>query len=151
MATRSEEAVNPSEACVALVKASEGCRLTAYRDSVGVWTIGYGHTRGVREGQAITQDEADALLVDDLDLAATQVRGMVTVPLTQGQFDALCDFVFNLGAGRLRDSTLLRLLNQGRYQDAAAQFRFWVMAGGKPLPGLVTRRAAERALFEGTV
>lgn len=142
--------MNPSPACVDLVKASEGCRLTAYRDSVGVWTIGYGHTRGVRQGQTITQDEADALLLDDLDLAAAQVRGMVTVPLTQGQFDALCDFVFNLGAGRLRDSTLLRLLNQGRYGEAAGQFKFWVMAGGKPLPGLVTRRAAERALFEGS-
>lgn len=142
--------MNPSPACVALVKVSEGCRLTAYRDSVGVWTIGYGHTRGVRQGQTITQDEAEALLLDDLDLAAAQVRGMVTVPLTQGQFDALCDFVFNLGAGRLRDSTLLRLLNQGRYGEAAVQFKFWVMAGGKPLPGLVTRRAAERALFEGS-
>lgn len=142
--------MQPSPACVALVKASEGCRLTAYRDSVGVWTIGYGHTRGVRQSQTITQDEADALLLDDLDLAAAQVRGMVTVPLTQGQFDALCDFVFNLGAGRLRDSTLLRLLNQGRYAEAAAQFKFWVMSGGHPLPGLVTRRAADRATFEGT-
>ena len=143
--------MTPSDACVALVKASEGCQLTAYRCPAGVLTIGYGHARGVKEGQTITQDEADALLLDDLDLAATQVRGMVTVPLAQCQFDALVDFVFNLGAGRLRDSTLLRLLNQGRYGEAAAQFKFWVLAGGHPLPGLVKRRAAERALFEGSV
>lgn len=142
--------MTPSDACIDLVKASEGCKLTAYRCPAGIWTIGYGHTRGVRQGQTITQDEADALLLDDLELAAAQVRGMVTVPLTQGMFDALVDFVFNLGAGRLRDSTLLRLLNQSRYAEAAAQFKFWVMSGGHALPGLVTRRAAERALFEGT-
>jgi lysozyme len=142
--------VNPSQACVDLVKASEGCRLTAYRDSVGILTIGYGSTGGIKPGQTITQAEAEAMLVDDLDAAAEAVHKLVTVLLTQGQFDALCDFVFNLGEGRLRDSTLLRLLNQGKYGEAAAQFRFWVMAGGHPLPGLVKRRAAERALFEGT-
>jgi len=141
--------VNPSQACIDLVKASEGCRLTAYRDSVGILTIGYGSTGGIKPGQTITQAEAEAMLVDDLDAAAEAVHKLVTVPLTQGQFDALCDFVFNLGEGRLRDSTLLRLLNQGKYGEAAAQFRFWVMAGGHPLPGLVKRRAAERALFEG--
>lgn len=138
----------PSDACIALVKSSEGCRLTAYRDSASVLTIGFGHARGVREGQTITQAQADALLLDDLDAAAAQVEAMVTVPLTQGQFDALVSFCYNLGAGRLRDSTLLRLLNQSRYQEAAAQFRFWVMAAGQVLPGLVTRRKAERALFE---
>lgn len=142
--------LHPSQACIDLVKASEGCRLTAYRDSVGVLTIGYGSTGGIKEGQTITQEQAEAMLVDDLDAAAEAVRKLVTVPLNQGQFDALCDFVFNLGEGRLRDSTLLRLLNQGRYGEAAAQFRFWVMAGGHPLPGLVKRRAAERAMFEGT-
>lgn len=140
--------MQPSQACVDLVKSSEGCRLTAYRDSTGLLTIGWGSTGGITEGQTITQDQADAMLLDDIDAAAEQVTAMVTVPLVQGQFDALTDFVYNLGAGRLRDSTLLRLLNQGNYQGAAAQFQYWVMAGGKPLPGLVTRRAAERALFE---
>ena len=142
--------MNPSEACIQLVKQSEGCRLTAYRDVASVLTIGYGSTGGIHEGQTITQEQADALLIDDLDAAADAVRSMVAVSLTQGQFDALCDFVFNLGAGRLRDSTLLRLLNQGKYGEAAAQFHFWVMAGGHPLPGLVIRRAKERAMFEGT-
>ncbi len=142
--------LRPSQACIDLVKASEGCRLTAYRDSVGVLTIGYGSTGGIKEGQTITQEQAEEMLVDDLDAAAEGVRKLVTVPLNQGQFDALCDFVFNLGEGRLRESTLLRRLNAGLYQQAAAQFQFWVMAGGKQLPGLVKRRAAERAMFEGT-
>lgn len=141
--------MQPSQNAVDLIKASEGLRLTAYRDSAGILTIGYGSTGGIKPGQRITPEQAEAMLVDDLDEAADAVRKLVTVPLTQGQFDALCSFVFNLGAGRLRDSTLLRLLNQGKYGEAAAQFRFWVMAGGKPLPGLVKRRAAERALFDG--
>lgn len=141
--------MQPSQAAIDLIKAYEGLRLTAYRDSVGVLTIGYGSTGGIKPGQTITPEQAEAMLVDDLDEAAEAVRQLVTVPLTQGQFDALCSFVFNLGAGRLRDSTLLRLLNQRKYGEAAAQFRFWVMAGGQPLPGLVKRRAAERALFEG--
>ena len=142
--------MQPSQACIDLVKSSEGCRLTAYRDSVGVLTIGYGSTGGITEGQTITQEQADAMLVDDLSASAEQVTALVMVPLTQGQFDSLCDFVFNLGAGRLRESTLLRLLNACQYAAAAEQFHLWVMAGGHPLPGLVTRRAAERAMFEGT-
>lgn len=142
--------MKPSQACTDLVKASEGLRLTAYRDSAGILTIGYGSTGGIKSGQTITRGQAEEMLVDDLDEAADAVRKLVTVPLTQGQFDALVSFTFNLGAGRLRDSTLLRLLNQGRYGEAAAQFRFWVMAGGQQLPGLVKRRAAERALFESS-
>ena len=139
----------PSQACIDLVKASEGCRLTAYRDAVGVLTIGYGSTGGITDGQTITQEQADALLLDDLDAAADAVRSMVTVSLTQGQFDALTSFCFNLGAGRLRDSTLLRLLNEGKYDQAANQFQYWTLAGGVRLPGLVKRRAAERSLYLG--
>jgi lysozyme len=141
--------MSPSDACIALVKASEGCRLTAYRDPASILTIGYGSTGGIHQGQTITQEQADAMLLDDLEDAAQQVSRLVTVPLTQGQFDSLVDFCFNLGAGRFRDSTLLRLLNQGNYQGASAQFGFWVLSGGEPLPGLVKRRAAERALFDG--
>lgn len=141
--------MKPSQACIDLVKASEGLRLQAYRDSGGKPTIGYGHTAGVKMGQTITEAEAEQLLVDDLDDAADGVRRLVTVSLKQGQFDALCDFVFNLGAGRLMGSTLLRVLNRGDYGAAAVQFKFWVMGGGEVLPGLVKRRAAERALFEG--
>lgn len=139
--------MKPSQAAINLVKASEGLRLEAYQDAGGVWTIGYGHTRDVQPGMVITEHQADVMLLSDLDDAARDVESMVTVPLTQGQFDALCDFVFNLGERDLERSTLLRLLNAGNYQAAANQFRVWVMDGGKVLPGLVKRRAAERELF----
>lgn len=140
--------MEPSQACIDLVKASEGCRLTAYRDVAGILTIGYGSTGGIKDGQTISQDEAETMLRSDLDEAAEQVSALVTVPLTQGQFDALTDFVFNLGAGRFRDSTLLRLLNQGKYAQASAQFPIWILAAGAPQPGLIKRRAAERKLFD---
>ena len=137
----------PSQAAIDLVKASEGLRLEAYQDAGGVWTIGYGHTRDVQPGDVITQQQADDFLQADLAEAAEAVASLVKVPLNQGQFDALCDFVFNLGEGDLERSTLLRLLNAGNYQAAAQQFRVWVMAAGEVLPGLVKRRAAERDLF----
>jgi lysozyme len=89
------------------------------------------------------------MLLDDLEDAAQQVSRLVTVPLTQGQFDSLVDFCFNLGAGRLRDSTLLRLLNQGNYDAAANQFQYWTLAGGTSQPGLVKRRLAEKNLYLG--
>lgn len=138
----------PSQQAVNLVKASEGCRLTAYTDSVGVLTIGYGHTGGVRPGQTITQEQADAFLVHDLATAAAAVSRHVVVPLNQNQFDALTSFVFNLGEGALERSTLLKLLNQRNYQAAAAQFPVWCMADGQALRGLIERRAKERTLFE---
>ena len=140
--------IAPSDACLALVKASEGCRLTAYRDLANVLTIGYGHTHGVTEGQTITQAQADAMLLEDVDDAWTQVSGMLTVEITQGECDALTDFCFNLGAGRLRNSTLLRLLNAGNVGGASQQFKYWVFANGMPQKGLITRRAAEKALFD---
>jgi lysozyme len=139
--------MTPSQDAIALVKTSEGLRLQAYQDSGGVWTIGYGHTEGVTAGQVITAAEADALLQTDLSEAGDEVESLVRVPLTQGQFDALTDFVFNLGAEALKRSTLLMLLNVGNYAAAANQFRVWVLDAGAVQPGLVTRRAAERALF----
>lgn len=139
--------MQPSQAAIDLVKASEGLRLQTYRDAVGKLTIGYGHTAGVRGTQSITEAEAEQILDEDLADAAEQVRKLVTVPLTQGQFDALCDFVFNLGAGRLRDSTLLRVLNKGDHGAAGAQLKYWIMAGGVALPGLIKRRDAELALW----
>lgn len=138
----------PSQNAIQLVKASEGVRLTAYQDSSGVWTIGYGHTANVVEGQTITQAQANNLLMLDLATAADAVNRLVTVPLTQNQFDALVDFVFNEGEGNFARSTLFKLLNQRNYQAAAAQLPMWCMASGEVLAGLVTRRAAERALFE---
>lgn len=133
-----------------LLKDSEGCELTAYRDAAGVLTIGYGDTGDVVEGQTITEEEAEARLASRLPYFERSVEGMVKVPLSQGQFDALVDFVYNLGSEALRASTLLRKLNAGDYAGAAAEFPRWVRAGSAVLPGLVKRRAAERAMFEGS-
>ena len=132
-----------------LIKSFEGLRLSAYKDVVGVVTIGYGTTSGVKMGDTITKERAEDLLRADVKRFEDQVLRLVKVPLTQGQFDALVSFTYNLGAANLGNSTLLRLLNAGDYKGAAAQFDRWTKAGGKELPGLVKRRAAERALFEG--
>lgn len=131
-----------------LIKSFEGLRLSAYKDVVGVVTIGYGTTSGVKMGDTITKERAEELLREDVARFEAQVLRLVKVPLTQGQHDALVSFVYNLGAGNLSNSTLLRLLNAGDYAGAAAQFDRWNKAGGKVLAGLVRRRAAERALFE---
>ena len=137
-----------SKAGLDLIKQFEGLYLKAYRCPAGVPTIGYGHTAGVAMGQTITQQQADDYLRRDVRQFERAVARLVTVPLTQGQFDALVSFAFNLGEGALAQSTLLRLLNAGDYAGAAAQFERWNKAGGRVLPGLVRRRAAERALFE---
>lgn len=129
------------------IKQAEGCSLTAYLDSVKVPTIGVGHTRGVKLGDTCTDEQADQYLLDDLESVYNDIEALVEVPLTQGQFDALCSFVFNLGGPALRGSTLLKLLNAGNYDAARAQFGKWVKAGGETLPGLVKRRAAEAAMF----
>lgn len=133
-----------------LIKGFEGLRLNAYQDSAGVWTIGYGHTGGVRPGDRITQAEAEAYLRQDTGWAQQAVRDLVRVPLSQGQFDALTSFTFNLGRGALEGSTLLRKLNAGDYAGAQAEFGRWVHAGGEVLQGLVRRRAAEGDLFGGS-
>ncbi|MFG3451150.1 lysozyme [Stutzerimonas stutzeri] len=131
-----------------LIKSFEGLRLSAYRCPADIPTIGYGTTAGVKMGDTITKERAEELLREDVARFESQVLRLVKVPLTQGQHDALVSFVYNLGAGNLSNSTLLRLLNAGDYAGAAAQFDRWNKAGGKVLAGLVRRRAAERALFE---
>ncbi|WP_442323775.1 lysozyme [Cernens ardua] len=130
-----------------LVENAEGLHLRAYQDGVGVWTIGYGHTRGVRPGMVITAADAQAYLRSDLNAAERAVNTLVTVDINQNQFDALVDFTFNLGAGALAGSTLLRRLNDGDYDGAADEFGLWVHAGRKIELGLVKRRSAEKALF----
>lgn len=137
-----------SEEGLGLIRHFEGCKLEAYQDSVGVWTIGYGHTVGVREGTTCTEDEAEQYLREDIKRVETCVDKSVSADLTQGEFDSLCSFAFNLGCTALRNSTLLRLVNDGRMDEAAEQFRRWTHAGGRELPGLVTRRQAERELFD---
>lgn len=143
------ETMHISETGLALIRQFEGLRLSAYRCPAGIPTIGYGSTAGVKMGQSITAERAEQLLREDVRQFEAAVSRLVKVPLTQGQFDALTSFAFNLGAKALEKSTLLRLLNAGDYSGAAAQFDRWVYASGKKLSGLVKRRAAERALFEG--
>ena len=132
------------------IKQAEGCRLAAYLDSVGVPTVGYGHTLDVHGGMRITQQEADDFLREDLRSVYACIRAYVTVPLSQGQFDALCSFIFNLGCGAFRKSTLLRMLNAGDYEGAEGQFGRWVHAGDSILAGLVKRRAGEAEMFSET-
>lgn len=130
-----------------LVKRFEGLELKAYRDSVGILTIGYGHTHAVKVGDVITDEQADIFLREDLQVAELTVNTNVKVKLTQGQFDALVSFVFNLGSGNFVKSTLIKKLNAGDYAGATDEFGKWVNAGGKKLSGLVKRRAAEREVF----
>ena len=137
-----------SQEGVNLIKHFEGCRLEAYKCPAGVWTIGYGHTKGVKEGDAIEQEAAEAFLIEDLEAFEQAVARLVKVPITQQQFDALVSFTFNLGAGNLAASTLLRKLNNYQYIEIPEQMMRWVKAGGQVLDGLVKRRAAEAALFQ---
>ncbi|WP_320728543.1 lysozyme [Enterobacter ludwigii] len=141
-----------SDKGIALIKQFEGCKLTAYQDSVGVWTIGYGWTQPVdgkpiRAGMTIKQETAERLLKTGLVSYESDVSRLVRVGLNQGQFDALVSFTYNLGARSLSTSTLLRKLNAGDYAGAADEFLRWNKAGGKVLNGLTRRREAERALF----
>lgn len=130
-----------------LVKSFEGLRLNAYRDPVGIWTIGYGTTRGVKPGMVVTPEQAESLLQGDLTRFEQAISEAVEVPLTENQFSALVSFTYNVGASALRSSTLLKRLNQGNYAAAADQFPRWNRAGGRVLAGLTRRRNAERALF----
>ncbi|WP_288919890.1 SafA/ExsA family spore coat assembly protein [uncultured Ottowia sp.] len=137
-----------SQAGLDMVKKYEGLYTKAYRDPVGILTIGYGHTGSdVREGQTITEAQATELLRKDLGTAENAVRKAVKVPLTQGQFDALVSFTFNCGAGALQKSTLLQKLNAGDYAGAQAEFAKWNHGGGRVLPGLTRRRNEEAQMF----
>lgn len=143
-----------SRAGLALTKQFEGLRLHAYQDAGGIWTVGYGHTgplwpsgTPVHAGLVLTEPEAEALLLHDLAASVECVNTLVIPPLAQHQFDALVDFAFNTGCGSFRRSTLLRLVNAGDFASAANEFSKWVDVAGKPLPGLIRRRAAEATMF----
>lgn len=131
------------------VKQWEGRELKAYRCSAGVLSIGYGHTKGVKEGDEISASEAEQLLVEDLTAISDDLNRLVNVGVTEGQYIALLSLAFNVGASAVKKSTLLFHLNHKRYDEAAAEFDKWIYAGGKVSEGLKRRRAAERALFEG--
>lgn len=136
-----------SAAGLDLIKSFEGLKLKAYRDPVGIWTIGYGHTRNVKAGQVISPSQAVELLKEDLKDAEADVDRLVKVQINPSQRAALVSFVFNLGGTNFAKSTLLRKLNAGDYAGAAEEFGRWVNAGGQRLPGLVRRREAEKKLF----
>jgi lysozyme len=136
-----------NQAGIDLVEAHEGLRLTAYKCPAGIWTIGYGHTNGVKENDTCTPEQAVVWLENDLIDAEKAVEHLVTVPLTDNQFAALVSFVFNIGAGKFAGTTLLRKLNERGYAIVPAYLKAWIFGGGKQLPGLVARRAAEAELW----
>lgn len=138
-----------SDRCIALIKEFEGLATECYDDVGGKPTIGYGHL--IRKGEAFTnvdESEATRLLCGDLEAAEACVDGFVEVPLTQGQFDALCSFVFNLGCLNFQGSTLLKKLNAGDYAGARAEFPRWSRVGQRQIDGLLRRRLAEQLLFD---
>ena len=140
--------MNISQNGIDLIKEFEGCRLEPYLCAANVLTIGYGHTKDVVENMSITEDTAESLLKDDLRVFEDDVTRLVEVPLLQNQFDALVSWTFNLGAGNLKTSTMLKVLNAGEYKNVPEQMKRWNKASGKVLEGLTRRREAEALLFE---
>jgi len=142
-----------SDAGKQFIQNQEGYRNTPYQDVAGNWTVGIGHKiqagDGIALNQALDDSTIQSLFAGDLNDASNVVQQYVNVPLTQGQFDALVDFVFNLGRARLAGSTLLRLLNAGNYSGAAAEFNKWVYAGNNKVAALISRRAGETQMFVG--
>ena len=140
--------MNISQEGLSLIKKFEGCEYNAYKCAAGVWTIGYGHTAGVKEGDLVTQQEADKILEEDMKEYEGYINDYVTVDLNQNQFDSLVSWVFNLGPNNLKSSSMLKVLNNGAYEDVPAQIKRWNKANGKTLDGLIRRREAEALLFE---
>lgn len=134
---------------MALTEGFEKCVLIPYQDIKGIWTAGWGHVGPeVMPGIPWTQSQADQQLLIDVQHASDTVNDVVTVPLTQPEFDALVDFAFNCGCNAFKGSTMLKLLNSGDYAGAAAQLDLWDHASGQVVAGLLRRRQAETALFK---
>lgn len=141
-----------SHAGLELIKEFEGLRLKSYKCPALVWTVGFGHTSAagapiVTPDLVITKDEAEDILKRDLVQYEDGVRGLVQIGITQGQFDALVDFTYNVGVGAFAKSTLLKRINAGRFDEVPAEFMKWTKGGGKELPGLIRRRRAEVKLW----
>ena len=141
--------MHTSEEGIALLRHFEGCKLNAYQDSVGVWTIGYGHTKGVERGMKISQEEAESMLQQELEHEYEDYISDIDQELTQCQFDALVCWVYNLGPTNLRSSTMLKEIIAGNMDLVPFQMKRWDKAGGKVLLGLTRRRNAEALLFKG--
>lgn len=136
-----------SQRGINLIKEFEGFRGTAYRDPVGIWTIGYGFVKGVKQGDTITRAQADARLRRELAEYERAVERATGGNATQPQFDALVSFAYNVGVKGMAGSTVIKRHNAGDHQAAARAFGLWNKAGGKVWPGLTRRRAAEAALY----
>jgi lysozyme len=137
-----------SKTGLALTETFESCRLIAYQDSRGIWTVGWGHVGPeVKEGYTVTQVQADCQLTIDMHNAVSAVNRLVDVPLTQEEFDAIVDFIFNCGIGAFGGSTMRALLNQKNYAAAALEFAKWDHANGQIVAGLLRRRIAEEQEF----
>ena len=138
-----------------LARIFENCCLVAYPDVDGVWTIAWGHTKNVKEGDTCTQVQADQWLLEELNEAATKLCSPIGIPtallpvITQNQFDALTDWVYNLGIEAFLKSTARKFLLQQKFTQVAQALLNWDEAGGRPLAGLLRRRLAEQALFNG--
>ena len=142
-----KENMQISDSGLKFIEQFESLQLNSYADIVGRWTVGYGHTLNVIPGMVITQEQAEQFLASDLASAEAAINANVRVDLTQNQFDACCSLVFNIGNGAFKQSTLLQLLNQGDFTNAALQFVRWDKAAGKVVAGLLRRRQAETDLF----
>lgn len=138
-----------SQSGIKFTEGFEQVRYVAYPDSGGVWTIAWGHTRGVSKGLTCIPAQAEAWRAEDMGFSEAAVNHLVTVPLTQAEFDALVDFDFNVGNEALKTSTLLKLLNEGNFPGAAAEFDKWDHVHARVVAGLLRRREAETKEFEG--
>jgi lysozyme len=139
--------INIPPSALMLIKHFEGCRLQAYQDCVGVWTIGYGETKNVTPGLIISQSQADEFLYQDLINLNDRLNHLIKVPLNDNQRAALLDFCYNLGLGALQCSGLRAKLNRKDYNGASHEFPKWCYAGHQKLIGLLNRRKAEVILF----
>lgn len=140
-----------SEQCIAFIKEEEGFRAHAYLDPVGIWTIGYGSTGSVKEGEVWTEAQADRTLRAHVAQIETEIRLLLRTPLTQGQWDALVSLAYNIGIANFRHSTLLKLINQSELTKASFEFPKWCHAGDQVLPGLQQRRLTEQSWFQEKV
>lgn len=141
--------MTPSKQAYDAIKKWEGLKLTAYECSAGKWTIGYGHTVGVKPLDTITEEEAEQLLVHDVETIC--IPALEGLALNQNQYDACTEFVFNIGATAFLKSTLYKLLLKGDYEGASNQFERWVYGNKKYIAGLHNRRLATKAMFEGEI
>ena len=136
-----------SDKGINLIKEFEGLELISYLCPAKVWTIGYGHTKGVQEGMEWTEEQAEESLKEEVISYCRYVEELVKVPLNQNQFDALTSWTYNLGPTNLKSSTMLKVLNDGNYDEVPEQIKKWNKAGGQVLNGLIKRRDAEVELF----